>query len=88
MDGGPSSLQMAIADLIEVKGDKSASGILWRGRSDRFKNYGVMFEDMRGKVISAKSLNEPSSTRQDTGTYGRQNIPWIWFVSYGNLSGT
>lgn len=81
--GRPTPIRVAVADLIKVSEDRTASGILWKGRSDRGSKYAVMFEDMRGKVISATR-----STQAGTSATGSTRANPIWFVPYGNLSGS
>eukprot|EP00884_Botryococcus_braunii_P007856 jgi/Botrbrau1/17071/Bobra.31_2s0002.2 len=66
-------LRLAIARLIRVRLVPTASGRLWRAhlRTDvRYEHYAVMFNDMLGKVISAKPEGGDD----------------IWFVPYSNMS--
>lgn len=72
-DDDTPTLRFAVADLISVSRDGTASGILWKGLTSRARLYGILFEDMKGKVISAR----PPSERSDA----------IWLVPYANLSG-
>lgn len=80
-------LRLAIACLIRVRRVPTASGTLWRADLNndvRHKSYCVMFNDMQGKVISAKHRGPRPAA--DARAHAR-SPEHVWFVPYSNLSG-
>jgi hypothetical protein len=71
----PEALRVAIATLMEVERGRTASRIVWKhkvGQHRLVESYAVMFRHMQGKVVSARSSEDPDT---------------CWFVPYSNLSG-
>jgi hypothetical protein len=80
-------LRLAIARLITVRRVATASGTLWRAdlKNDvRYKSYPVMFNDMQGKVVSAKHRGPRPAADARARVRSSDHV---WFVPYSNLSG-